>query len=133
MDTDSVARLLELTVRAIPNARGPAVIHIVQWQTLRYLADIGPVGCTLSDLVRHHATSHAPVSRSVAALARKKLVKLAPDPNDRRFRRITLTSQGKDALGSDPLVRLIRELEHFDPRTRARLHDMLVEIRRALT
>lgn len=133
MDADAVARLLELTVRAIPNARGPAVIHIVQWQTLRYLADIGPVGCTLSDLVRHHATSHAPVSRSVAALARKKLVKLAPDPKDRRFKRITLTSQGKDALLLDPLGRLIKALEQLDPSTRSRLHDILVEIKRALT
>jgi DNA-binding MarR family transcriptional regulator len=132
-DADAIAKLLELTVRAIPDARGPAAIHGVQWQTMRYLADAGVQGCRLSDLVRHHGTSHAPVSRSVAGLARKKLVQLAQDPKDGRSRRIMLTARGREALESDPLRRLIREVEHLDAKTRARFGAALVEIKQALS
>ena len=50
-------------------------------------------------------------SHRVAALARKNLVTVKADADDRRVRRIDLTASGKSLLDHDPVHRLTSAIE----------------------
>jgi DNA-binding MarR family transcriptional regulator len=60
--------------------------------------------------------THAPASRAVAALARKELVTVKTDSEDRRVRRIDLTAAGRALLDQDPVHRLTSAIEALDSR-----------------
>lgn len=55
--------------------------------------------------------THAPASRAVSSLARKHLVTICADPEDRRVRRIELTAAGRAMLDQDPVHRLTAAIE----------------------
>jgi DNA-binding MarR family transcriptional regulator len=111
MDASVVARLLEQTARAVYESRGPRAIHAGQWAVLRYLAHTGREMRTVGGVAAHLGVTHAPASRAVAALAKKNLVTVKPDPDDRRVRRLDLTLAGKALLEHDPVHRLIAAIE----------------------
>jgi DNA-binding MarR family transcriptional regulator len=111
MDASAIARLLEQTARAVYESRGPKAIHAGQWAVLRYLARAGRQARTVGGVASHLGVTHAPASRAVAALARKQLVVVKADSEDRRVRRIDLTSSGKALLDHDPVHRLISAIE----------------------
>lgn len=111
MDASVVARLLEQTARAIYESRGPKAIHAGQWAVLRYLARAGRQARTVGGVATYLGVTHAPASRAVASLARKDYVVVKADPEDRRIRRIELTSAGRSLLDHDPVHRLTSAIE----------------------
>jgi DNA-binding MarR family transcriptional regulator len=106
MDAAAVARLLEQTARAVYESRGPRAIHAGQWAVLRYLAGAQRESRTVGGVATYLGVTHAPASRAVAALARKALVTVKADSDDRRIRRIDLTAAGRSLLEHDPVHRL---------------------------
>ncbi len=111
MDASVVARLLEQTARAVYDARGPRAIHAGQWAVLRYLARAGRQARTVGGVATYLGVTHAPASRAVSSLARKDLVTVRADPEDRRVRRIDLTAAGRALLEHDPVHRLTAAIE----------------------
>ncbi|MCX7306376.1 MAG: MarR family transcriptional regulator [Hyphomicrobiales bacterium] len=111
MDASVVARLLEQTARAVYDARGPRAIHAGQWAVLRYLARAGRQARTVGGVATYLGVTHAPASRAVSSLARKDLVTVRADPEDRRVRRIDLTAAGRALLDHDPVHRLTAAIE----------------------
>jgi DNA-binding MarR family transcriptional regulator len=111
MDASAVARLLEQTARAVYESRGPKAIHAGQWAVLRYLARASRQTRTVGGVATYLGVTHAPASRAVAALARKNLVTVKADADDRRVRRIDLTNSGKSLLDHDPVHRLTAAIE----------------------
>jgi DNA-binding MarR family transcriptional regulator len=117
MDASVVARLLEQTARAVYESRGPKAVHPGQWAVLRYLARAGRQARTVGGVATFLGVTHAPASRAVAALARKELVTVKTDAEDRRVRRIDLTAAGRMLLEQDPVHRLTAAIEALDGRT----------------
>jgi len=113
MDASVVARLLEQTARAVYDARGPRAIHAGQWAVLRYLARAGRQARTVGGVATYLGVTHAPASRAVSSLARKDLVTVRADPEDRRVRRIDLTPVGRSLLEHDPVHRLTAAIEEL--------------------
>jgi DNA-binding MarR family transcriptional regulator len=111
MDASAIARLLEQTARAVYESRGPKAIHAGQWAVLRYLARAARQARTVGGVASYLGVTHAPASRAVAALARKDLVTVKADAEDRRIRRIDLTSAGKALLDHDPVHRLTSAID----------------------
>ena len=111
MDASVVARLLEQTARAVYESRGPKAIHAGQWAVLRYLARAARQARTVGGVAAHLGVTHAPASRAVAALARKSLVTVKADADDRRVRRLDLTAAGRALLDHDPVHRLTAAIE----------------------
>ena len=111
MDASTIARLLEQTARAVYESRGPKAIHAGQWAVLRYLARAARQARTVGGVASYLGVTHAPASRAVAALARKDLVSVKADVEDRRIRRIDLTAAGKALLDHDPVHRLTAEID----------------------
>ncbi|MEO8752498.1 MAG: MarR family transcriptional regulator [Casimicrobiaceae bacterium] len=116
MDASVVARLLEQTARAVYESRGPKAVHPGQWAVLRYLARAGRQARTVGGVATFLGVTHAPASRAVAALARKELVTVKTDAEDRRVRRIDLTAAGRALLDQDPVHRLTSAIEALDNR-----------------
>lgn len=113
MDASVVARLLEQTARAVYEERGPNAIHAGQWAVLRYLARAGRQARTVGGVASYLGVTHAPASRAVASLLRKDLVTVRADSEDRRVRRIDLTSAGRALLQHDPVHRLTMAIEEL--------------------
>jgi DNA-binding MarR family transcriptional regulator len=111
MDASATARLLEQTARAVYESRGPKAIHAGQWAVLRYLSRANREARTVGGVASYLGVTHAPASRAVAALARKHLVVVRADAEDRRIRRIELTPAGRTLLDQDPFHRLIGAIE----------------------
>jgi DNA-binding MarR family transcriptional regulator len=111
MEASAIARLLEQTARAVYESRGPRAIHAGQWAVLRYLARAARQARTVGGVASHLGVTHAPASRAVAALARKQLVSVKSDTEDRRVRRIDLTAAGRTLLDQDPVHRLTAAIE----------------------
>ncbi len=78
---------------------------------LRYLARAPRQTRTVGGVAAYLGVTHAPASRAVAALARKDLVTVKADPEDRRLRRIDLTPAGKALLDHDPVHRLTAAID----------------------
>ncbi len=111
MDASGVAQLLEQTARAVYDARGPRAIHAGQWAVLRYLARASRQSRTVGGVATYLGVTHAPASRAVSSLARKDLVTVRADSEDRRIRRIDLTASGRALLEHDPVHRLTAAIE----------------------
>lgn len=111
VDASVIARLLEQTARAVYDDRGPKAVHPGQWAVLRYLARAGRQARTVGGVADYLGVTHAPASRAVASLARKKLVTVEADTEDRRVRRIDLTDTGRKLLEKDPVHRLTAVIE----------------------
>lgn len=114
MNSGRMARLLEQTARAIYDARGPRAVHPGQWAVLRYLAGAESKERTVSGVASYLGVTHAPASRAVAALARKRLVTVQSSREDRRVRQIDLTEEGEALLTKDPVNRLTSALDELD-------------------
>ena len=111
MDASVVARLLEQTARAVYEARGPKAIHAGQWAVLRYLARAGRQARTVGGVATYLGVTHAPASRAVASLARKDLVTVKADAEDRRTLAALAPTRVVPA-GAEALVRVQRWVEH---------------------
>lgn len=125
IDASAVARLLEQTARAVCESRGPRAVHPGQWAVMRYLARAGRQARTVGGVAGYLGVTHAPASRAVAALARKQLVTVRADAEDRRVRRIDLTAAGRALLDHDPVHRLTSAIETMDAARQAEFAGML--------
>jgi DNA-binding MarR family transcriptional regulator len=119
VDASVIARLLEQTARAVYDDRGPRAVHPGQWAVLRYLARAGRQARTVGGVADYLGVTHAPASRAVASLARKKLVEVEADSEDRRVRRIDLTPEGRQLLDKDPVHRLTSAIAALEDDDRA--------------
>lgn len=135
MDIDSagVALRLEATARAIYERRGPQAIHPGQWAVMRFLEKAHPGQRTVGGVAAVLGVTHAPASRAVAALARKKLVTITPSESDRRVREIELMPRGKALLAEDPIHRLTTAIESLGADEALRLESRLQELLESLS
>jgi DNA-binding MarR family transcriptional regulator len=78
---------------------------------LRFLGRAGRQARTVGGVAVYIGVTHAPASRAIAALARKGLVTVRADTEDRRVPRIELTSSGRALLDHDPVHRLSKAIE----------------------
>jgi len=75
---------------------GPAGLNIGQYALLGRLAARGPIAMTaFADVMGMDRTT---LGRNLQPLERDGLVTIAPDPDDRRSRRLALTEQGQARL-----------------------------------
>jgi DNA-binding MarR family transcriptional regulator len=121
----AVALLLEQTARAIYDERGPQHTHPGQWAVLRYLGFAGRSARTVGGVANYLGITHAPASRAVAALARRKLVSVHVDDTDGRVRHLELTEAGNHMLQHDPVVRLASAISSVDPVERRKFAESL--------
>ena len=70
----------------------------------------------MSGVASYLGVTHAPASRAVAALARKRYVTVQSSKDDRRVRQIDLTETGAALLQNDPVNRLTSALDDLDER-----------------
>ena len=111
MSIETPAELLERTVRAMYDARGPQDMHPGQWAVLRYMARVNADNRTIAGVADYLGMTLGPASRAVSALARKKLLDVKPLETDRRKRVIRVTRAGLRMLESDPIQKLEAVLE----------------------
>lgn len=78
---------------------GPRGLNPTQTQSLMTLARVGTEGARLSTVAEHLGVSAPTASDSLAALAKKGLVRKTRDPADRRARVLTLTEEGRRVAG----------------------------------
>jgi DNA-binding MarR family transcriptional regulator len=121
----ALATLLDQTGRLIAVAGHERGLHPVQWSALRYFARVSGAAATVNGLAAFQGSTPGPASRTVQALVVKRLVRMTPDAEDRRRKVIVPTPDGRKALKSDPLERLVDLLADLPPYNRAALADTL--------
>jgi DNA-binding MarR family transcriptional regulator len=89
-----------LTSRALTDATPGLDLTFPQWRVLVVLGD-RPDGVTLSEVASRVGVTLPATSRLLRRLARRGLVEIVPDPDDRRASRALLTDAGcavRDAI-----------------------------------
>lgn len=132
MDYARAAELLEHTARSVYDARGPHDMHPGQWAVLRFLEKSDEARRDLNGVAAHLNITPGPASRAIAALARKKLIRVEPMESDRRKRVIEVTAQGLALLKEDPLGRLAEAIRTLPEEDAEAFLRSLTHIRRAL-
>ena len=84
-----------LTSRALIGATPGADLTFPQWRVLVVLGDYED-GATLSEVAGRVGVTLPATSRQLRRLARRGLVEIAPDPDDRRASRALLTTTGAE-------------------------------------
>ena len=118
MIEESLGYLINRAARAFANQLGeqlrPFDVGIGQWAVLLHLW--GNDGMTQAQLARRVAIEQPTMVRTIDRMERDGLVTRAPDPNDRRASRITLTERGW-ALRDDlvPLAAGVNRAATADP------------------
>jgi DNA-binding MarR family transcriptional regulator len=128
-----LAALLEQTVRAIYDKRGPHEIHPGQWAAMRYLARAGAEARTVNGLATYLGVTAAPASRAAQALLKRGFARQEPHPRDRRSHILTLTEAGYAALAQDPIARLASAVGALDRDARRTVTRALTQIHQSLT
>jgi DNA-binding MarR family transcriptional regulator len=77
--------------------RGEGILSLARLEVLR-IVDVAPTGARVQDVATGVGTSIAAASRLLDRLASDGLLERAPDLDDRRSVRSTLSPQGRDAL-----------------------------------
>lgn len=98
-----VASLVEQTARHLNNLCWTEDIQAAHWSALRYFAAAGSRARSVVGLSKYQGTNPGTASRTIAVLARKGLIEVSVDPNDKRSRIVTLTPVGRGLLERDPL------------------------------
>jgi len=114
MKSSTTAQLLEATARAVYDQRGPKAIHPGQWAVLRFLAEAESSNRTVGGVAAALGVTHAPASRAISALQRKRLVDVKVSEADRRVRELRLTARAEELLKDDPIRRLTAAIEALD-------------------
>ncbi len=68
-------------------------LSVVQTHTVINLGEIGET--TIGQMASRMAVDKSTLSRTMEGLVRKELVSRKPDPDDRRFQKISLTEKGR--------------------------------------
>ena len=128
-----LAALLEQTVRAVYDKRGPQEIHPGQWSAMRFLARAGAEARTVNGLATYLGVTAAPASRAAQALLKRGFVRQEPHPRDRRSHILTLTEAGRLALAEDPIERLANAVGALGRDDRLTVTRALTQIHQSLT
>ena len=111
---DDLAHAIVRLAMRIRKGRGPNALHPRQVDILR-IVNWHPT-VPASDVAEALRLTHAPVSRSVAALQRRGFILARVSPADRRERWLTITKAGKKALDeNDPSALITEALADFHP------------------
>ncbi len=82
-------------------------ISIPEWRVMAVLGEMAPISS--NDVCEATAMDKAKVSRALAALLHRGLVKKAPHPDDQRLLRLSLTAKGRRVYAA--IVPRARQLE----------------------
>lgn len=96
--------LLERFVRDIYPARQSSAIQPLQWSILRYLGRMPEDRCEVRWIAQFLGLTRGPVTRAVATLESRDLVRQQTSGIDARTKTITLTELGVATLAKDPVV-----------------------------
>ncbi len=124
-----IAHIIRLTT-------GPSFVaglNPAQWAALRYLGRVGPEARSVTALARYQGTSKGTASQTMAALARKGLVRRVRSEFDRRILRFELTEQGIEAQRHDPIHMVGRAVEALAADEQEQLAKLLEKIARAMS
>lgn len=107
MSDATLAELLErivlagvgLTTRALAEATPGLDLTFPQWRVLVVLGEDAE-GATVSEVAGRIGVTVPATSRQLRRLARRGLVRIGPDANDRRASRASLTTAGRAARGA---------------------------------
>jgi len=83
----------EVSERLAAVYRGPAGLEVAEWRVLVTVAE--HPGCAAQDVVLSTRMHKTRVSRAVAALLARRLLRRAPSPEDARAARLALTAAGE--------------------------------------
>lgn len=103
--------LLESIIRSTYSERSPGDLLPLQWSIMRYLHGCSVQHTSVSYVARFLGLTHAPVSRSVATLKKRGLVKSVDALDAPRGVALTLTQKGHTALQNDPLRRVASAID----------------------
>jgi len=96
--------LLERFVRDIYPTKHSSAIQPLQWSILRYLARTPADRCEVRWIAQFLGLTRAPVTRAIATLESRDLVKQQISDEDARTKTVTLTTLGVKTLAEDPIV-----------------------------
>jgi DNA-binding MarR family transcriptional regulator len=102
-----------------------------QYNLLRIVRGAGAAGRTCTEIAERLITRDPDVTRLLARLTRRGLLRRAPDPRDRRVGRIRLTPRGRSVLARlDRLVAVLptRLLHGLSRRQLRDLHALLEDV-----
>lgn len=108
--THAAADLVEHIGRRLQNLAYAEGLNPAQWTLLRFLARANPSARTLTSFARFHLTTKSTAKQTIDALHRKRLIRSAKHPVDRRVRPLELTATGSTILARDPMNHLIAAL-----------------------
>lgn len=103
--------LLESIIRTTYSEKSPGELLPLQWSIMRYLHGSSVQHASVSYMARFLGITHAPVSRSVATLKKRGLVKSVDSPEAPRGVALVLTQKGHIALQNDPLKRVASAID----------------------
>lgn len=109
--------LLERFVRDIYPIKHSKAIQPLQWSILRYLSAMPADRCEVRWIAEFLGLTRAPVTRAIATLEARNLVRQEINSQDARTKKVVLTEQGLHILASDPIIlaaERIRELSEPD-------------------
>lgn len=109
--------LLERFVRDIYPLKHSSAIQPLQWSILRYLARMPADRCEVRWIAKFLGLTRAPVTRALATLEARDLIKQNASGTDARTKTVALTERGIEALMEDPVVRAagrLRVLSNID-------------------
>ena len=112
-DTKTDLAAAVLIERLVQDSYAPRVsdaIQPLQWSIMRYLNNATELRRTMSHARDFLGLTHAPVVRAIKKLGTRGLVAYAPHPTDSRSAILNLTDAGRDALDSDPMLRIVERM-----------------------
>lgn len=114
----AAAILMERIVRGAYDARKSDEIQPLQWSILRYVDRFPGEHCTLTRIAGYLGLTHAPISRAVARLRKRDMLRIEDHPSDARSQVLRLTEKGTDALNRDPIQKIARRFHTLPDRDR---------------
>jgi DNA-binding MarR family transcriptional regulator len=115
MRPEPLARLFELTARSLCDAPPHSRLRLLEWAVLRALAAHGRQLHSEASLTNYLGVTLPQVQGALGSLVRGGAVESAGDSPSETFK---LTSAGKELLGQDPILAIVRALEGFEPNER---------------
>lgn len=119
--TERIGRLVDA------DAHGSGLLP-VHWEALRYLDRANRFSRTPAALTAYLGSTKGTVSQTLKTLEHKGLVRGTVDPDDRRRRRLALTTKGTRTLDDDPLDKLASAVRGLSASARSSLVEGLEQL-----
>lgn len=99
-----------------------------QWAALRYFGRAEPQARTVGRFAQHNMVTPGSASQTIQTLVKRGMLVRLPAEHDRRSHRVDLTEQGRRALVSDPIVRLVDAIRKLDSGDSVKLADLMASL-----